>query len=84
MENKVQTRYIIRIIFSLLVGMLFILFSCGGGGDGGSKTPPAPNPLDTWHLRLSSQPYLTSIAYGNGLFVVGGIDGLLTSTDGKT
>lgn len=76
-----QKRYSIRIIFALLVGLSFVLVNCGGGGDGGSKKPPGPNPLDTWHER-AMRAALGRIAYGNGIFVSGGDDNFLTSTDG--
>jgi hypothetical protein len=77
-EDKMQTRYSIRIIFVLLLGMIFILGSCGGGG-GGSKQPP--NPLDTWHFRASWDS-IFDIAYGNGIFVAIAGSNFLTSFDG--
>jgi hypothetical protein len=40
--------------------------------------------LDSWHLRneLPAEQPLAGVAYGNGVYVVVGRDGILTSLDG--
>lgn len=78
-----RTRCNIRIIFVLLLGMIFILGSCGGGSGSGSKQPPVPNPLDTWYFRASWDS-IFDIAYGNGIFVAIAGSNFLTSSDGTS
>ena len=68
-----------RQIFSIVpVISFFVLSSCSA---------QAANPLDSWHQRNCPLPNaaLTSIAYGNGRFVVNAdsINRVLTSTNGS-